>query len=309
MVTTHRSDLVDEIEKALRDEAYDGGFGYMGDEQFTAYVRTLAVAAAKVVEEAHTPTAGSCWDAAPLVVRAGECDPAPTLCELTAGHQGAHRSGQTEWMHTRPLTPTDDEREALRAEAEKVQRAAWAEIHGQDPSRTYSVAEVKRLVYSFDNVLSSALRRFDVPEPSAEATLSEVRSHAERFASRPPTSPYSMGLRDAWRTILRKIDGIPTGAEVPEPSADTCEHCGRPDGNHMLIEPRLTIKLAPEPQGEPSDARRTEIEARALEGFLGKLAGDGAYTLDFSSAANLHDHIAQLLKRDIAALRAAGGVR
>lgn len=56
MATTHRSDLVDEIEKALRDEAYDGGFGYMGAEQFTAYVRTLAVTAAKVVEGAHTPT-------------------------------------------------------------------------------------------------------------------------------------------------------------------------------------------------------------------------------------------------------------
>lgn len=56
MAMTHRSDLVDEIEKALRDEAYDGGFGYMGDQQFTAYVRTLAVTAAKVVEEAHTPT-------------------------------------------------------------------------------------------------------------------------------------------------------------------------------------------------------------------------------------------------------------
>ncbi|WP_303708434.1 MULTISPECIES: hypothetical protein [Microbacterium] len=55
MATTHRSDLVDGLEKALRDEAYDGGFGYMGDEQFTAYVRGLAVTAAKVVEEAHTP--------------------------------------------------------------------------------------------------------------------------------------------------------------------------------------------------------------------------------------------------------------
>jgi len=55
-------------------------------------------------------------------------------------------------------------------------------------------------------------------------------------------------------------------------------------------------------QGEPSDAQ-------ALEAFLGKLAGDGAYTLDFSSAASLHDHIVRLLKRDIAAMRATGGVR
>ncbi|WP_431785358.1 hypothetical protein [Microbacterium maritypicum] len=48
--------LVDELEKALRDEAYDGGFGYMGDEQFRAYVRTLAETAAEVFEKAHTPT-------------------------------------------------------------------------------------------------------------------------------------------------------------------------------------------------------------------------------------------------------------
>lgn len=48
--------LVDELEKALRDEAYDGGFGYMGDEQFPAYVRTLAETAAEVVEKALAPT-------------------------------------------------------------------------------------------------------------------------------------------------------------------------------------------------------------------------------------------------------------
>ncbi|UTT53789.1 hypothetical protein [Microbacterium maritypicum] len=60
--------LVDELEKALRDEAYDGGFGYMGDEQFTAYVRTLAETAAEVVEKALTPTdderriLGDIWD-------------------------------------------------------------------------------------------------------------------------------------------------------------------------------------------------------------------------------------------------------
>ncbi|WP_312672853.1 hypothetical protein [Microbacterium sp.] len=56
MATTHRSDLVDEIEKVLRDEAYDGGMGALGPEEFTDYVRGLAVTAAKVLEEAHTPT-------------------------------------------------------------------------------------------------------------------------------------------------------------------------------------------------------------------------------------------------------------
>ena len=47
--------LTDELEKALRDEAYDGGMGALGPEEFTDYVRGLAVTAAKVVEEAHTP--------------------------------------------------------------------------------------------------------------------------------------------------------------------------------------------------------------------------------------------------------------
>ena len=48
--------LVDELEKALRDEVYDGGFGYIGDDQLTDYVRGLAVTAAGVIEKAHTPT-------------------------------------------------------------------------------------------------------------------------------------------------------------------------------------------------------------------------------------------------------------
>lgn len=54
MATTHRSDLVDELEKALRDEVCDGGFGALLPEQLTDYVRTLAVTAAAVVAEKHT---------------------------------------------------------------------------------------------------------------------------------------------------------------------------------------------------------------------------------------------------------------
>ncbi|MFD7871388.1 MULTISPECIES: hypothetical protein [unclassified Microbacterium] len=56
MATTHRSELIDELEKALRDEVYDGGMGALSPEQLTDYVRGLAVTAAKVVGEAHTPT-------------------------------------------------------------------------------------------------------------------------------------------------------------------------------------------------------------------------------------------------------------
>lgn len=53
---TLRSDLTTEVEKALRDEAYDGGFGALTPEGLTAYVRRLAEAAVEVVEEAHTRT-------------------------------------------------------------------------------------------------------------------------------------------------------------------------------------------------------------------------------------------------------------
>lgn len=53
----------------------------------------------------------------------------------------------------------------------------------------------------------------------AVAALARVRSHAERWANRPPTSPYAMGLRDAWLTILNKIDAeaaAPAPIEVGE---------------------------------------------------------------------------------------------
>lgn len=47
---THRSDLTTEIEKALTDEAYDGGSGALSEAQFSRYVRRLAEAAVEVVE-------------------------------------------------------------------------------------------------------------------------------------------------------------------------------------------------------------------------------------------------------------------
>lgn len=56
MATTHRSDLVEQLEKALTDEAYDGGNGALSDEQFTNLVRKLATTAAAVVAETCTPT-------------------------------------------------------------------------------------------------------------------------------------------------------------------------------------------------------------------------------------------------------------
>lgn len=47
--------LVDELEKALTDEAYDGGMGALSGVEFSELVRTLAVTAAEVVEKAGEP--------------------------------------------------------------------------------------------------------------------------------------------------------------------------------------------------------------------------------------------------------------
>jgi len=51
MATTHRSELIEKLEVALTDEAYDGGFGPQSEEQFSAHVRRLAETAAEVVDE------------------------------------------------------------------------------------------------------------------------------------------------------------------------------------------------------------------------------------------------------------------
>lgn len=53
MVMIYCFDLVDEIEKVFCDEVYDGGFGYMGVEQFMVYVCIFVVMVVKVVEEVY----------------------------------------------------------------------------------------------------------------------------------------------------------------------------------------------------------------------------------------------------------------
>lgn len=99
--------------------------------------------------------------------------------------------------------------------------------------------------------------------------------------------------------VLELADALEAAEKALTPTEASAEHQKHADARR---DETMTLISHAEPQREPSDAR-------VLEDFLGKLAGDGAYTLDFSSAASLHDHIVRLLKRDIAALRAAGGVR
>lgn len=67
MATTHRSDLVDELEKALRDEAYDGGVGAL-------------MPAALAESDADEAEGGAGWDV--------EVD-ARTVLELLEEHSGS----------------------------------------------------------------------------------------------------------------------------------------------------------------------------------------------------------------------------
>lgn len=148
---------------------------------------------------------------------------------------------------------SDDER----AEAERVQKAAWAEIHGQDPRRRYSVAEVKRIVYSFDNVLSGLLSRRTVQgESFDEGTL--VKVYDALITAFPEKAEWE--IRDAVNALQnagilfreRTVQGEPAGADTGCPhdawEIDTegnptrCADCGD------------DLAAVPGPQGEPSDA-------------------------------------------------------
>ncbi len=179
--------------------------------------------------------------------------------------------------------PTDDERKVLdRAvrgvtwNASNYPRRAQPHILGADigPLTTKIVEAVE----------SAGFRHPEVPEPQGEPTDAQVRKVAH-------TGPgHASGDAGYCEGCLAERE--PQG----EPSAGNLDHYTDPD------DPFWQSRPEPVPQGEPSDAQ-------ALEGFLGKLAGSGAYALDFTSAESLHGHIVWILKRDIAALRAAGGVR
>lgn len=91
--------------------------------------------------------------------------------DIPAGEMFRLAAEYVEAVFEQAHTPADEE---MRAEVERVQKAAWAEIHGQDPMRKYSVGEVKRLVYSFDNLLGSLLTRRTVQgEPTDAAENNE----------------------------------------------------------------------------------------------------------------------------------------
>lgn len=91
MTDDEREALIEEAAKAIRAEAYDGGHGTMGPDQFDGMCRLIAEVALAVFEQAHTPT--------------------------------------------------DDEREAVEAEAERL----WPTGREYSPQQTAAVFSVKEL--------------------------------------------------------------------------------------------------------------------------------------------------------------------
>lgn len=68
---------------------------------------------------------GSCWDQGPtLTVPEGECRPMPPLCELRAGHLGAHKGGAAEWMTRQPVSTPHDITDDM---VERAAKALWIE--------------------------------------------------------------------------------------------------------------------------------------------------------------------------------------
>lgn len=220
-------------------------------EYFQTGEQGLLNRAAEVIEaagKAHTPTAGSCWDAAPQVVRSGECDPMPTLCELTAGHKGAHRSGQTEWMHSRPHTPTDDEREVHRRVID-LWFANWRSIGKVSPALELAIDSLEGMV---SDALDAGSQRSEVPEPSAGEKI-EWPDHWT-------TNEKLRDLHARWHDQKGNLLG-----------REACgwESCEFWDAAHFTLRLADVHIAGREPQGEPSDAQvQAFIAAINAEGFV-----------------------------------------
>lgn len=66
--------------------------------------------------------------------------------------------------------------EKVAVEIATAQKAVWAEIHGQDANRNYSVAEVKRLVYSLDNAFSTAITALTAVSAERDDAIKEMHA-------------------------------------------------------------------------------------------------------------------------------------
>lgn len=67
---------------------------------------------------------GSCWNQSPrMIATEGQCAPQPKMCDLPAGHAGAHRSGTSQWMTLDPLRAVEAERDRYRAAIQNAYNA------------------------------------------------------------------------------------------------------------------------------------------------------------------------------------------
>ena len=145
MVTTHRSNLVEQLEKALTDEAYDGGHGAMNEEQFRKLVRTLAATAAEVIDETHVP--------AELIVGA----------DHTAAKYWRRMRGAESEMHARELHHFESEKTIAEAVA-----ACDRYLAVKVADSTEADAAAAGVAAALRSILAPALGGGSEPEPSAE---------------------------------------------------------------------------------------------------------------------------------------------
>ena len=229
--------LVDELEKALRDEAYDGGFGYMGDEQFTAYVRTLAETAAEVFEKVLTPTDDERGWAEYRDATPGNNTPEQRRAFFAA-------LGRSEVPE-----PSGDEREAVRLRA--ALEDVWSTI--QRDVRVLANLDPAELGGIVARAIESS--RSEPPEPSRdderealvailEAPLTEEsqgRTFSEMLAD---VILARYGFRDAKREWSHCSPALlSSGVDCASTPRRPCS-CSPSNGGHD--------HLASEPQGEPS---------------------------------------------------------
>lgn len=90
----------DELIESVRDWSTITRLSHANQLEKLVQLRDALIAS----EASSTRENGSCWVEAPRIrLPEGHCDPMPALCELRAGHLGAHLSGRTEWMTREPV--------------------------------------------------------------------------------------------------------------------------------------------------------------------------------------------------------------
>lgn len=244
--------LVDELEKALNDEVYDGGMGALSEDQLSELVRTLASTAAKVAEEARTPADNEklIEEAKHLIEQAGSFreqvgDDASPTSMIGLWLRTADALHDALAVFEKALTSTDDEREALRIAELDARQAAyrkedWFVDHEAEPE-----IATNAFFRGWDAAVGGGFRRSEVSEPSADWYDLAVKAF-----------PWDASEGDAVLDARRRMVQVLTD-NFPEPSAECAQPCVHLS-QHDAREGRTCAEhpcTCPEPQGEPSSAQ------------------------------------------------------